>query len=1689
MLSLHVLYAQNTTSIPDPNFEQALIDLDIDSDGEINGEILTDDINTITELNIFNHEIDSLTGIEDFDSLEVLNCSNNRLTILDLSSNLVLTDLNCSSNLLDSLHVSANTALEKLNCQDNLLTNLNVSKNMLLKNLDFTSNQIITINIDKNHSLTNLRCANNRLLDLNVDSTAQLTELICSTNRIESLDVTNNELLSILFCASNQLTGINLTENDSLVFFDCSDNQLTSLNVSVNKILKQLTCSANQLTSLDINEIDSLTLLACSNNQLTSLNVTKNIGLENLICASNQLTWLDVRANFTLRSLDFSFNLIGSADLSENDSLNSLNCSNNRLKSLDVRNGNNGELGFFNALGNPELTCINIDDESENGDAWVKDNTANYSVNCVPIYTYIPDNNFEQALIDLGLDAGSLDSLVVTDSIITLKALDISGDSISDLMGIQDFLQLESLDCSNNLLKSLDFTKNTSLIILKCSDNDSLTSLNIKNRNNANLDTLDVQNNPLLLCIAVDDETRIGGVWLKDAGASYSNNCNPGQTFVPDDNFEQKLIDLGFDIVLDNYVVTDNIDTIEVLNVDSLFISDLTGVEDFIALESLDCSSNYLTTLDISKNDSLISLSCFGNYLTELIVSNNDSLIFLNCGDNRLSDLDVTNNANLEELIFDSNYLTEIDITGNPNLVILNCNSNKITESGLITTTASNLKKLFCSNNKLAALDITQNDLLTKLDCGGNFLEILNLSFNDSLKQLDCSLNLLASLNVSNNTKLDTVNCNSNQLKSLTFVSNPLLRMLSCDDNQLTDINVNANDSLRAIFISSNNLATLDISNNKVLNILHVNDNQLEALDVMENLELLDLSCESNKLDSLDLSSNVLLLGLDCDNNQLNSLVITSNVALIELSIANNQIDSINTSSNVALTGLICDENKLTFLALDNNTLLSNLSCAGNEITGLNLNLQTVLKALNCSSNQLTSLIIKNGNIDSLKAFTTINNPDLFCIEVDDVAKVDSAWQKDEQASFSENCHYNDTYIPDDGFEQSIIDRGLDMAPLDDYVLISAIDTLETLDLSGRSITDLTGIQDFSSLKILDISNNDIDSIYINNNSALVNLNCLGNQLSAIDFSNNTALEVIDISSNLLSEIDLDSLTSLQSISCDSNEFISLNFNNNTALTTLNCSSNQLTSLIVKNGYNTSLTTFNSIGNPDLTCIEIDDETLIGSGWQKDTTASFSTNCHYNETYIPDDAFEQALIDLGYDYSSAGPLDDYVPTARINRIHTLNIRNKDITELTGIQDFVELASLNCSNNRLNSLDMSNNPKLKFLNCSANQLTKLDVSLNALLTDLDISGNLLTNIDISQNLALVKLNCSSNQLTSLDILQNIKLDEVYARFNQLFSVDANNGFNQKISQFDLSNNPNLTCILVDDIVEAEGYPGWLKDKEAHYKLECNDDDNDGIVDDKDDCPATPFGDPVDLFGCSVFRLPIDNFSIVTTGETCRTSNNGKINVAAVEPHNYTATLIGNGEFKTYKFTNTVEIRNVRAETYEFCLTLESQHDYKQCYTLVITEPEDLIVLPIEGLSGGRIAYEMSGASNYIIEFNGLVFETTDNYISFALERGKNTIRIKTGADCQGVFEETIFLSDDILLFPNPFKNYLHVNLGDRKTEEIQINIYSTSGILVRSKKYQAQKGNIDIETSSLASGVYVIDLRRKDDHTTFKIVKE
>ena len=144
------------------------------------------------------------------------------------------------------------------------------------------------------------------------------------------------------------------------------------------------------------------------------------------------------------------------------------------------------------------------------------------------------------------------------------------------------------------------------------------------------------------------------------------------QTYVPDDNFEQALINLGYDNVLDDYVTTASIDTVTYLNIDNQGIADLTGIEDFTVLKYLDCSLNNLDSLDMSFNVALTYLNCFQQMISYLNVSQNINLQYLNCGANYpITSLDLSNNIDLQYLYFSENDVASLDLSNNINLQYL----------------------------------------------------------------------------------------------------------------------------------------------------------------------------------------------------------------------------------------------------------------------------------------------------------------------------------------------------------------------------------------------------------------------------------------------------------------------------------------------------------------------------------------------------------------------------------------------------------------------------------------------------------------------------------------------------------------------------------------------------------------------------------------------------------------------------------------------------------------------------------------------------------------------------------------------------------------------------------------------------------------------------------------------------------
>jgi len=87
----------------------------------------------------------------------------------------------------------------------------------------------------------------------------------------------------------------------------------------------------------------------------------------------------------------------------------------------------------------------------------------------------------------------------------------------------------------------------------------------------------------------------------------------------------------------------------------SMNISNLKGIEAFTALTSLNCGSNKLTRLDVSKNTALTILWCYSNQLKNLDVSKNTALTYLGCSVNQLTSLNVSKNNALTQLFCEDN--------------------------------------------------------------------------------------------------------------------------------------------------------------------------------------------------------------------------------------------------------------------------------------------------------------------------------------------------------------------------------------------------------------------------------------------------------------------------------------------------------------------------------------------------------------------------------------------------------------------------------------------------------------------------------------------------------------------------------------------------------------------------------------------------------------------------------------------------------------------------------------------------------------------------------------------------------------------------------------------------------------------------------------------------------------------------
>jgi len=275
-------------------------------------------------------------------------------------------------------------------------------------------------------------------------------------------------------------------------------------------------------------------------------------------------------------------------------------------------------------------------------------------------------------------------------------------------------------------------------------------------------------------------------------------------------------------------------------------------------------------------------------------------------------------------------------------------------------------------------------------------------------------------------------------------------------------------------------------------------------------------------------------------------------------------------------------------------------------------------------------------------------------------------------------------------------------------------------------------------------------------------------------------------------------------------------------------------------------------------------------------------------------------------------------------------------------------------------------------------------------------------------------------------------------------------------------------------------------------DCDDDiDGDGVLNADDTCNDTSVGEPVDSEGCSIFTLPTSNFTITSTSETCRASNNGKIVIAAEAENEYTASLSGNDINQSNEFTNETVFSNLENGNYQLCITIEEQPEYKQCFTIEIFEPEPLEVNSSVNMANRSVYLELKGSQEYVIKVNDLVYRTTENEIELNLTEERNTISVSTALDCQGIFNEQILLGSELVLYPNPVINgELTIKLPNSNTNApIEVTVYSDNGMQVLSKQVRSQEGKFSLYMDGMVPGVYTLRINSEERSYYSRVIKK
>ena len=372
---------------------------------------------------------------------------------------------------------------------------------------------------------------------------------------------------------------------------------------------------------------------------------------------------------------------------------------------------------------------------------------------------------------------------------------------------------------------------------------------------------------------------------------------------------------------------------------------------------------------------------------------------------------------------------------------------------------------------------------------------------------------------------------------------------------------------------------------------------------------------------------------------------------------------------------------------IESFTAIATLDCANNNLESLDLSGNTALKTIDCYNNRLNvpameafvqSLPKASGTLGILTVIdnSTNSNEGNSMTTAQANAARSKKWNvKCTQGEFEARVVIDEGSFPDAKFRAWIIQQSYGQ----DYLLTAAeMDGIKSLYVNNKQIADLTGIENFTKLTILNCSQNQLTTLDVTRLTALRQLSCAQNKLEALDLSQNTSLVSLNCSQNQLKQLDLSSNNNLNTVQCYSNMLKPIHIKDLFDQHLPDRSGNAL------EGTLRILDCDDENEGNDLTNVDITLATnknwkvmnRINGSWVEQSLALVETDLMITKVRFPDDNFRSYLLQQTYGQ------DGILTESEISKVKEIDVTRKGIADLRGIEVFTALEVLKCSQNNL-----------------------------------------------------------------------------------------------------------------------------------------------------------------------------------------------------------------------------------------------------------------------------------------------------------------------------------------------------------------------------------------------------------------------